>query len=174
MQHELDVARDASETARRHADGAGRQAEEEVGQWRDRSEGLEDEIRRLEEEKAALEDAAVRGSEGNVSRMTIPCRFWLMIPKSDQAASQLKYELHSLVEELTALSIRNDDLIAARESDAQAVNEMEARVEEYRRKYEAVRIELRNLKGKNILRDSSVNTDSICSYIHHVYQQTYE
>jgi regulator of replication initiation timing len=59
----------------------------------------------------------------------------------------MKKELQSLVEELTTLSIRNDDLIAARERDAQAMNEMEARVEEYRRKYDAVRIELRNLKG---------------------------
>jgi hypothetical protein len=35
-----------------------------------------------------------------------------------------------------------------REQDAAGMNEMEARVEEYRRKYEAVRIELRNLKGE--------------------------
>jgi hypothetical protein len=44
--------------------------------------------------------------------------------------------------------MRNDELIGAREIDAQAMNEMEGRVEEYRRKYDSVRIELRNLKGE--------------------------
>lgn len=43
--------------------------------------------------------------------------------------------------------MRNDELVAEREQDAVGMNEMEARVEEYRRKYDAVRIELRNLKG---------------------------
>jgi chromosome segregation ATPase len=51
------------------------------------------------------------------------------------------------VDELNALSARNDDLIAARERDAQAMNDMEAQVAEYKRKYDSVRIELRNLKG---------------------------
>ena len=55
--------------------------------------------------------------------------------------------MHSLVDELNALSMRNDELVADREQDAVGMNEMEARVEEYRRKHDAVRIELRNLKG---------------------------
>ena len=55
--------------------------------------------------------------------------------------------MHSLVDELNALSMRNDELVAEREQDAVGMNEMEARVEEYRRKHDAVRIELRNLKG---------------------------
>jgi hypothetical protein len=55
------------------------------------------------------------------------------------------------VDELNALSMRNDELIAEREQDAVGMNEMEARVEEYRRKYDAVRIELRNLKGASVM-----------------------
>lgn len=56
IQHELDVARDAAETARKHSEQTSRSAQEEIGQWRDRCDGLEDEIRRLEDGKAASDD----------------------------------------------------------------------------------------------------------------------
>ena len=65
---------------------------------------------------------------------------------------ELKNEIHSLVDELNALSARNDDLTAEREQDAQTMNEMEAQVQEYKRKFDAVRIELRNLKGESVNR----------------------
>lgn len=61
--------------------------------------------------------------------------------------AELRNEVHNLVDELNALSVRNDELVAEREADAAGMNDMEARVEEYRKKYDAVRIELRNLKG---------------------------
>ena len=63
---------------------------------------------------------------------------------------ELKNEIHSLVDELNALSARNDDLIGERERDAQIMNEMEGKVQEYKRKHDSVRIELRNLKGELI------------------------
>lgn len=71
----------------------------------------------------------------------------LMKSKNDQAVGELKGEIHSLVDELNALSLRNDEIMTEREQDAATMNDMEARVEEYKRKYDAVRIELRNLKG---------------------------
>lgn len=52
------------------------------------------------------------------------------------------------MDELNALSMRNDELMAERERDAEGIDEMESKVQEYKRKYDAVRIELRNLKGK--------------------------
>ena len=63
--------------------------------------------------------------------------------------AELRNEIHSLVAELNSLSARNDDLVGEREQDAQTMNEMEARVAEYKRKYDSVRIELRNLKGES-------------------------
>lgn len=60
----------------------------------------------------------------------------------------MKQELQSLVDELNSLSVRNDELITEREQDASRMSEMEARVSEYRRRYDAVRTELRSLKGK--------------------------
>lgn len=81
--------------------------------------------------------------------------------EADADVGALKAELRSLVEELNALSLRNDELMAEREQDAQGMNDMESRVDEYKRKYDAVRIELRNLKGELCW---SINFElSVCS-----------
>ncbi|WVW81899.1 hypothetical protein I302_103898 [Kwoniella bestiolae CBS 10118] len=140
LQHELDLAKDAVEAAKQRADQASRTAEEEIAQWRDRYDSLEDEYRRLEDEKANME-----GSSSG--------------PESRQAVTELKMELHTLVDELNALSMRNDELMSEREQDAMGMSEMEARVEEYKRKYDAVRIELRNLKATSTLFVSKPLTD---------------
>lgn len=39
--------------------------------------------------------------------------------------------------------------MAEREQDAERMNEMEAKVQDHKRKFDAVRIELRNLKGEH-------------------------
>ncbi|WWC66645.1 uncharacterized protein I206_100549 [Kwoniella pini CBS 10737] len=140
IQHELDLAKDAVEASKQRAEQTSRTAEEEIAQWRDRYESLEDEYRRLEDEKANM--------EGNSSG-----------PESRQAVSEMKMELHTLVDELNALSMRNDELMQEREQDAMGMNEMEARVEEYKRKFDAVRIELRNLKATSTMFVSKPLTD---------------
>jgi hypothetical protein len=53
------------------------------------------------------------------------------------------------VDELNSLSMRNDELMSQREQDAEGMDEMEAKVQEYKKKFDAIRIELRNLKGKS-------------------------
>ncbi|KAK8845496.1 hypothetical protein IAR55_006209 [Kwoniella newhampshirensis] len=141
LQHELDLAKDAVEAAKKRADQSSNGAEEEIAQWRDRYDSLEDEYRRLEEEKIALESGQGRGGD------------------SQQAAVELRSELHSLVDELNSLSTRNDELMTEREQDAMRMNEMEAKVEEYKRKYDAVRIELRNLKATSTMFVSKPVTD---------------
>ncbi|WVR03554.1 hypothetical protein IAU60_000546 [Kwoniella sp. DSM 27419] len=140
IQHELDLAKDAVEAARQRADHATRTAEEEVAQWRERYESLEDDYRRLESDKANGDHARIEA-------------------EPHHAVSALKSELHNLVDELNNLSMRNDELMAEREQDAVGMNEMEGRVEEYRRKYEAVRIELRNLKATSTMFVSKPVTD---------------
>jgi hypothetical protein len=57
--------------------------------------------------------------------------------------------MRSLVDELNSLSMKNDELMAQREQDAEGMDEMEAKVLEYKKKYDSIRIELRNLKGKS-------------------------
>ena len=70
------------------------------------------------------------------------------VSQTDEAVTELKQEIHNLVDELQSLSARNDALIAERDRDAQAMNEMEAKVDEYKRTYDSARVELRNLKGE--------------------------
>lgn len=82
--------------------------------------------------------------------------------------SELKSEMHSLLNELHALSLRNDELMNERDQDAQQMHDMEIKVQEYKRKWEGVRIELRNLKGKvKIISQALMN-----SYIDNVRLQT--
>ena len=61
LQHELDISRDAAETARKYSEDTSLSTQDEINQWRDRCDGLEDEIRRLEDEKAAVEARDVPG-----------------------------------------------------------------------------------------------------------------
>ncbi|RXK37163.1 hypothetical protein M231_05532 [Tremella mesenterica] len=134
LQHELDLARDATETARRHSEESGQAAADEINQWRDRCEGLEEELRRLEEEIRRLEDekAALEGQQGGMG---------------------------GLVDELNSLSAANEQLVIEREQDAERMEEMEGKVEDYRKKYDAVRIELRNLKATSTMFVSKPLTD---------------
>ncbi|WVO23480.1 uncharacterized protein IAS62_004834 [Cryptococcus decagattii] len=133
LQHELDLARDQMESARQRADEAHAEADREVSRWRERYEQLENECGRLEDEKAALEEELQRGGRGG------------------QSVGHMKQELQSLVDELYSLSVRNDELITEREQDAARMSEMEARVSEYRRRYDAVRTELRSLKATSTI-----------------------
>jgi len=62
--------------------------------------------------------------------------------------------------------------MAEREQDAATMNDMEARVEEYKRKYDAVRIELRNLKGMGSVHQHEHRLMGD-SYIDHVRVQAF-
>nr|ODN93036.1 hypothetical protein L204_05215 [Cryptococcus depauperatus CBS 7855] len=133
LQHDLDLARDQTDAARQHIDQTNVSAEQDIAQWRERCEQLEDECRRLENEKAVLEDEVGRVHDGS------------------QAVGDIRDELQSLVDEINVLSMRNDELVAEREHDAAHINQMEKKVSEYKRKYDAVRVELRNLKATSTM-----------------------
>jgi chromosome segregation ATPase len=109
-----------------------------VEHWRHRCESLEDELRRLEQDKS---------SGQGVSRTFSPHRY--ADYQHDDGLPGLKAEMRSLVDELNSLSMKNDELMAQREQDAEGMDEMEAKVLEYKKKYDSIRIELRNLKGKS-------------------------
>lgn len=133
LQHELDLARDAADSVRGQSDQASRAAQEEIAQWRERCEGLEDEVRRLEEER---QDEATRSAHAPVDHGMV---------------SELKSEVRNLVEELSSLSVRHDELLAEREKETEASAALEARIEDYKRQFNAARTELRNLKATSTL-----------------------
>ena len=90
MQHELDLARDKAETARSHGDSSSRQAQEDVAQaqdeareWRARSEQLEEELRRSEDERRGLETL------GSMSAgMGVSIGFFLpLVPPHDESGT---------------------------------------------------------------------------------------
>jgi hypothetical protein len=53
------------------------------------------------------------------------------------------------VSELTDLSRRNDELMAAKESDSKVIRELDNQLKEYKRKYEQAKTELRTVKGNS-------------------------
>lgn len=50
--------------------------------------------------------------------------------------------------ELDDLSRRNDDLMAAKESDLAVLHNLNLQLKDYKKKYEAAKTELRGLKGE--------------------------
>lgn len=55
--------------------------------------------------------------------------------------------MQGLMEELTQLSRRNDDLMTAKDADLVVIRDLDARCKDYKRKYELAKTELRGLKG---------------------------
>lgn len=140
MQDELDVSRDETATVRKEYDQklrqtqeGLRQAQEEVAQWRQRCDGFEDELHRLETERA-----------GRSTREVSPAA-------NGESVSELRNEMRSLVDELQSLSMQNDELMSAREHDRENQSVLEAQVDEYRKRANAARTELRNLKATSTM-----------------------
>ena len=55
--------------------------------------------------------------------------------------------MQGLMEELTELSRRNDELMTAKDADLAVIRDLDAQCKEYKRKYELAKTELRGLKG---------------------------
>lgn len=51
------------------------------------------------------------------------------------------------MEELSSLAIRNEELLADREEDAAIIRRLDNEAQEYKRRWEATKTDLRNLKG---------------------------
>ena len=52
------------------------------------------------------------------------------------------------MEELGSLAVRNEELLADREEDAATIRRLEEESQEYKRRWEVTKTDLRNLKGK--------------------------
>lgn len=140
IQNELDVARDSANAVRSQGDQTTRQAQEEIGQWRERCEGLEDELRRLEEEHAHRTTTDVRTSPGGGAG------------GADSAlVAELQAEMRSLVQELQEQSDRYDKLVNEREREQETREKLEVRLADYKKQFNAIRIEMRNLKATSTM-----------------------
>lgn len=63
---------------------------------------------------------------------------------------QLQSDLEGLVSELNDLSQRNDELMNAKDSDLAVIQNLDAQLKDYKRKYESAKTELRSLKGLGV------------------------
>lgn len=55
--------------------------------------------------------------------------------------------MQGLMEELTELSRRNDELMTAKDADLALIRDLDSQSKDYKRKYELAKTELRGLKG---------------------------
>ena len=68
--------------------------------------------------------------------------------------------MQGLMEELTELSRRNDELMTAKDADLAVIHDLAAQCKDYKRKYELAKTELRGLKGSCLL--STVKKELVC------------
>ncbi|EMD33042.1 hypothetical protein CERSUDRAFT_126237 [Gelatoporia subvermispora B] len=64
---------------------------------------------------------------------------------------QLRSDMEGLMEELSELSRRNDELMASKDSDLALIRELDSQLKEYKRKYEQAKTELRSVKATSQL-----------------------
>lgn len=72
----------------------------------------------------------------------------LGLQSQSEIVEQLRSDLEGLISELADLSHRNDELMTAKDSDLSVIQNLDAQLKDYKRKYEAAKTELRSLKGK--------------------------
>ncbi|KAI0031844.1 hypothetical protein K488DRAFT_78811 [Vararia minispora EC-137] len=116
-----------------------RRADDEVAE---RARSTE-ETTRLRERCRGLEDQIVRGGIRRGSRG--------VGEESGTVIEQLRSDTESLINELSDVSSRNEELILARESDAEVIRSLEEQVREWKRKYESAKTELRSIKATSQL-----------------------
>lgn len=58
--------------------------------------------------------------------------------------------MQSLLEDLREMAATREDMAAEKDADSQTIRELSSQVQEYKRKYESAKTELRGLKGKSM------------------------
>ena len=113
-----------------------------------RQQEYEEELQILRDRCETLEAERANGGDG-VSVFLFPdFRFSHKSIKADpQLLRQLQSDMQGLMEELTELSRRNDELMTAKDADLAVIHDLDAQCKDYKRKYEMAKTELRGLKG---------------------------
>ncbi|OCH92044.1 hypothetical protein OBBRIDRAFT_774139 [Obba rivulosa] len=142
-----------------------RALEDELEEFRRRAEEkgvamltLQQELEALREDRARDKEIAVRRSQEDEDELQIlrdRCERLEAERGGDQAdpdiLDQLRSDMEGLMTELTELSRRNDELMAAKDSDLAVIRELDSQLKEYKRKYEQAKTELRSVKATSQL-----------------------
>jgi len=113
-----------------------------------RQQEHEEELQILRDRCETLESERANGG-GGVSPLLSP-DFPIshkFIKADPQLLRQLQSDMQGLMEELTELSRRNDELMTAKDADLAVIHDLDAQCKDYKRKYEVAKTELRGLKG---------------------------
>jgi protein SPA2 len=83
--------------------------------------------------------------------VSFPC-FYHPVPSSlvqadPEVLDQLRSDMQNLLTEVSDLSRRNDEIMQVREQDLVVIQDLNAQIKEYKRKYELAKTELRNIEG---------------------------
>jgi protein SPA2 len=70
-----------------------------------------------------------------------------LIVQDPEIVEQLRSDMQGLLVELSDLSRRNDEALAARDSDQMVIRDLDGQLKDYKRKYELAKTDLRNVKG---------------------------
>ena len=70
-----------------------------------------------------------------------------LLQADPEVVDQLRSDMQSLLTEVSDLSRRNDEIMQARDQDLVVIQDLNAQIKEYKRKYELAKTELRNVKG---------------------------
>lgn len=68
--------------------------------------------------------------------------------EAEELANELRDEVGSLVDELRSVNARYEEVMEDRDRDAREIREIEEESRGWRKKYEAAKVELRNVKGE--------------------------
>ncbi|CAE6490316.1 unnamed protein product [Rhizoctonia solani] len=68
-----------------------------------------------------------------------------------EVTEQLRREMQTLLDDLRDMAASREDLAAERDADSQTIRELSSQVQEYKRKYETAKTELRGLKATSQL-----------------------
>ncbi len=133
MQREIDNTRTLLDAEKQKVSGRQREDQVETAKWKERYQAAADEALNLRKQVEERSGPFGGGQAG-------------------EAAKELQNELVILMEELKALSIRNEEMMTEKDADLATIRELDQEVRLYKRKWEDARTDLRNLKGEQASR----------------------
>ncbi|KAI8974031.1 hypothetical protein BD414DRAFT_468647 [Trametes punicea] len=142
-----------------------REMEQELAELRRRLEeksnamlSLQQELETLREERAREKDIAARRQRQDEEEIRALRERCELLEASGGGGSvdseileQLRSDMEGLMTELSDLSRRNDELMAAKDNDMAVIRDLDAQLKDYKRKYEQAKTELRSVKATSQL-----------------------
>lgn len=126
-----------------------RSARNDVAQHRDQLEqtqgSLADSQRQVNSLREELERMMVSGSADDIDKLQDE------LAQQNQIIGELRGEVESLVQEISQLSSRNEELVSEKDQDLLVISDLNQQVQSFKRKYEQAKTELRQYKATSQL-----------------------